>query len=383
MTDLKLGILLWTQAATWHEMSTRQAGRGAGLRPPLDVGPPATRSSVSRSSRCSRAGRSLAAWAMATEQVRLGLLVAPTRSATRGWWPRWRRRSTTSAAAARSSGIGGAWFELEHRAYGIDFGSGLRRAARLAGRGRRRRARPCSMAGRSPRSRAATTSSTELRQKPLPIQPHLPIMIGGCGEREDAPDGREVRRHVEQDGPAGQVRHKMEVLQRHCDDVGRDVSRDRVHARRASSRSATRERRGRPGLECEHGAQPDAHGRRRGRRHVLDRDARADRRAALGLHRARVRHRDLRACRRRTTTRRSSADRRGQAARRSGLAIDQGTALHGGRGFAPPRSPVTGRSTTGAASPACWSCSSSSAVAYMSMRRPGTRRPRTGFPVCA
>ena len=39
-------------------------------------------------------------------------------------WPRWRRRSTTSAAGGPMLGIGAAWFETEHRAFGLPFGSG-------------------------------------------------------------------------------------------------------------------------------------------------------------------------------------------------------------------------------------------------------------------
>ena len=45
-------------------------------------------------------------------------------------------------------GIGGAWFEYEHTAHGIDFGSQLRPAADLARRVRRARCGRCSTAER-------------------------------------------------------------------------------------------------------------------------------------------------------------------------------------------------------------------------------------------
>ena len=74
--------------------------------------------------------------------------------------------------------------ELEHAAHGIDFGSGF--GQRLdwldesvggdAGAARRR--------GGDLGSRAATTRSTTCATSPLPVQAHLPIMIGGSGEKK-------------------------------------------------------------------------------------------------------------------------------------------------------------------------------------------------------
>ena len=61
-----------------------------------------------------------------------------------------------------------------------------------------------------------------LRIRPLPVRPHLPIMIGGGGEKK-------TLRIVAQPAPLGNVfgaaeivAHKNEVLRAHCRDVGRD-----------------------------------------------------------------------------------------------------------------------------------------------------------------
>jgi alkanesulfonate monooxygenase SsuD/methylene tetrahydromethanopterin reductase-like flavin-dependent oxidoreductase (luciferase family) len=61
-------------------------------------------------------------------------------------------------------------------------------------------------------------------QNPKPVQrPHPPIWIGGSGEQRTL---RIVAEHADvwnySDGPVDEARHKVEVLERHCADVGRD-----------------------------------------------------------------------------------------------------------------------------------------------------------------
>ena len=76
-------------------------------------------------------------------------------------------------------GLGSAWFELEHRAFGLDFGSGFReRGAWLAEaleiiapllRGER-------VTHAGPRYRTEA-----LRLNPPPVSDHIPIVVGGHG----------------------------------------------------------------------------------------------------------------------------------------------------------------------------------------------------------
>ncbi len=61
-----------------------------------------------------------------------------------------------------------------------------------------------------------------LRHQPLPIQPRLPIMIGGSGEKKTL---RTIARYADMWNAMGTVEemtHKVEVLGGHCDAVGRD-----------------------------------------------------------------------------------------------------------------------------------------------------------------
>ena len=57
---------------------------------------------------------------------------------------------------------------------------------------------------------------------PRPLQEHLPILIGGSGEKKTL---RTVARYADQWNAMGSVeklRHKVEVLRGHCEAVGRD-----------------------------------------------------------------------------------------------------------------------------------------------------------------
>ncbi len=70
---------------------------------------------------------------------------------------------------------------------------------------------------RGPRYHAAS-----VRNDPPPIQPRLPILIGGDGEKKTLAT---VARYADTWNTGGDiefVRHKDEVLRRWCEDVGRD-----------------------------------------------------------------------------------------------------------------------------------------------------------------
>jgi alkanesulfonate monooxygenase SsuD/methylene tetrahydromethanopterin reductase-like flavin-dependent oxidoreductase (luciferase family) len=113
--------------------------------------------------------------------------------------------------------------EPEHREHGIDFGAspGQRldwleesvAAARVLLDG-----------GTVTSPPGARYQFEDLRHQPLPIQPHLPIMIGGSGEKKTL---RTVARHADMWNGMGTLetmRHKTEVLLRHCEAEGRDPS---------------------------------------------------------------------------------------------------------------------------------------------------------------
>ncbi|MEA3077992.1 MAG: hypothetical protein QOF60_2900 [Actinomycetota bacterium] len=119
-------------------------------------------------------------------------------------------------------GIGAAWFEAEHNSLGFEFPPVKERMDRLEEalhitRGMFRGERP-TFAGRYYQVQDAINS-------PAPITPGgPPILIGGGGERRTL---RLTAEHAEMwnfNGALADVPGKLSVLERHCADVGRDVS---------------------------------------------------------------------------------------------------------------------------------------------------------------
>jgi F420-dependent oxidoreductase-like protein len=116
-------------------------------------------------------------------------------------------------------GIGGAWFEEEHRAYGFEFPPVGRRLDRLEEAVQICRSmfdqQTTEFQGRYYRVDGAINV-------PRPLQQHVPILIGGGGERRTL---RMVARHADLSNVIGDletVRHKLDVLRQHCETEGRD-----------------------------------------------------------------------------------------------------------------------------------------------------------------
>jgi alkanesulfonate monooxygenase SsuD/methylene tetrahydromethanopterin reductase-like flavin-dependent oxidoreductase (luciferase family) len=163
----------------------------------------------------------MAAWAEATERATIGLMVGanPFRN------PALVAKMITTLDHISNGravlGIGAAWFETEHEGLGIEFGGSpgerlrwLDEAAPIL-RGMLDGTRPSSD-GRYPVKDALNL--------PAPVQQHLPILIGGGGERKTL---RIVARFADACNIGGgieTVKRKDEILRRHCEEVGRDES---------------------------------------------------------------------------------------------------------------------------------------------------------------
>jgi alkanesulfonate monooxygenase SsuD/methylene tetrahydromethanopterin reductase-like flavin-dependent oxidoreductase (luciferase family) len=163
----------------------------------------------------------LAAWAMITRRVRLGLMVGANTFRNPGLVAKMATNLDRMSNGRAILGLGGAWFELEHESYGIDFGASV--GQRLDWMDE------ATEALRQLRGGAEFSSTGEgryrfdhLRINPPAVQERLPIMIGGGGERKTL---RTVAKYADMWNESGSVellRHKDEVLRTHCDAVGRD-----------------------------------------------------------------------------------------------------------------------------------------------------------------
>jgi alkanesulfonate monooxygenase SsuD/methylene tetrahydromethanopterin reductase-like flavin-dependent oxidoreductase (luciferase family) len=163
----------------------------------------------------------LAAWAEATERATIGLMVGANTFRNPALVAKMATTLDHISAGRAVLGIGGAWFETEHRAFGIEFGSSpgerlrwLEEAVRIM-RGMLHGERPSG-------DRYYKADAT--RNDPMPLQAHLPILIGGGGEKKTL---RIVARYADACNLGGgfeNVKRKDEILRRHCDEVGRDES---------------------------------------------------------------------------------------------------------------------------------------------------------------
>jgi alkanesulfonate monooxygenase SsuD/methylene tetrahydromethanopterin reductase-like flavin-dependent oxidoreductase (luciferase family) len=223
MTDLKLGILLWSQAASWQEMldAAKRVDRlGYDHLWTWDhlyaiFGDPYQS--------IFEGWTTLAGWAGATEQTRLGLLVGANTFRNPGVVAKMAATLDHISGGRAILGIGGAWFELEHQAHGIEFGASP--GQRLTWLDEAVGAMRAVLDGGSATSEpGGHYAFDDLRHLPRPVQPHLPIMIGGSGEKKTL---RTVARYADLwngMGPLDVMAHKVEVLRQHCADVGRDPS---------------------------------------------------------------------------------------------------------------------------------------------------------------
>lgn len=119
-------------------------------------------------------------------------------------------------------GIGAAWYEREHAAYGVPFPPLAERFERLAETLRIVRQMWGSDDGPFV-GRHHRLAETVCAPQPLH---DIPVMVGGNGERKTlrlvATYGDACNLVVGGDMGPDQIRHKLDVLRRHCDEAGRD-----------------------------------------------------------------------------------------------------------------------------------------------------------------
>jgi F420-dependent oxidoreductase-like protein len=162
----------------------------------------------------------LAAMAERTERVRCGMLVLGVTYRHPAVLANMAATIDHISGGRLELGMGAAWFELEHQQYGIPFPRIGERMDMLD--------EACHIL-RSMWTQEKTTFEGRHWQledaylEPKPVQERLPLVIGGSGERRTL---RIVAEHADiwhtGFGDADGYRHKLDVLARHCADVGRD-----------------------------------------------------------------------------------------------------------------------------------------------------------------
>ncbi len=162
----------------------------------------------------------LGALAARTQRVQLGTLVTGVTYRNAGILA---KIVTTLDVVSRGRailGIGGAWYDVEHKALGVDYPTDRVRLDMLVEAVQVCRAM---FTGDDVNFTGKHFRLDHARNLPRPVQAGGPkIMIGGGGEKRTL---RLVARYADKcnvTGDASTLAHKVEVLHRHCADVGRD-----------------------------------------------------------------------------------------------------------------------------------------------------------------
>jgi alkanesulfonate monooxygenase SsuD/methylene tetrahydromethanopterin reductase-like flavin-dependent oxidoreductase (luciferase family) len=222
MQDLRFGIQLWPQQTTWPEIrDSALAAEAAGWDSIwtwdhlLAIQGPWEQPIYE--------GWSLLnAIAAITSRVRVGLMVGANTFRNPGLTTKLATTLDHVSDGRAVLGIGGAWFDREHEAFGFDFGATtgerldwLDESVMLM----RRLLDGDRVTHDGPRYHLVDALC-----EPRPIQAHLPILIGGSGPRKTL---RTVARYGDgwnTSGEPAEVKASLDILAGHCADVGRDLS---------------------------------------------------------------------------------------------------------------------------------------------------------------
>src|SRR5918992_744777 len=161
----------------------------------------------------------LAALAPQTSRVSLGLLVGGVTYRNPALLAKITTTLDVVSGGRAVHGLGAAWFEEEHQAYGVEFPPLRERFERLEEALQIARAmftdEQPSFEGRHYRIR-------NVLNNPRPLRGDIPIMVGGSGERKTL---RLVAKYADACNLFGDVermRHLLGVLEGHCEAEGRD-----------------------------------------------------------------------------------------------------------------------------------------------------------------
>jgi len=164
----------------------------------------------------------MAGLAPITTRVRLGLMVGANTFRNPGHTAKIAVTLDHLSGGRAVLGIGGAWFEREHEAYGIGFGRSpgerldwLDESVSLMRR---------LLDGERFSHEGDTYMFHDALAAPRPVQDHLPILIGGSGKRKTLRTVAERADGWNVSGTLEEVQDAMTTLEGHAADVGRDLA---------------------------------------------------------------------------------------------------------------------------------------------------------------
>jgi F420-dependent oxidoreductase-like protein len=157
-----------------------------------------------------------------TARVRLGLMVGANTFRNPGLTAKLATTLDHVSDGRAVLGIGGAWFDREHEAYGIDFGSSVgERLDRLDESVMLMRRL---LDGERFSHEGRFYTMRDAMCEPRPVQAHLPILVGGSGPKKTLRTVAERADAWNTSGTVEEVRARLNILDEHCAAVGRERS---------------------------------------------------------------------------------------------------------------------------------------------------------------
>jgi alkanesulfonate monooxygenase SsuD/methylene tetrahydromethanopterin reductase-like flavin-dependent oxidoreductase (luciferase family) len=157
-----------------------------------------------------------------TTRIRLGLMVGANTFRNPGITAKLATTLDHLSGGRAVLGIGGAWFDREHEAFGIDFGNSpgerlgwLDESVMLLRR---------LLDGERFDHHGPRYTFRDAICEPRPIQARLPILIGGSGRRKTLRTVAERADAWNTSGTVDEVRDALDALSGHAADVGRDLA---------------------------------------------------------------------------------------------------------------------------------------------------------------
>ena len=220
MPDVRLGALCWNQYTDWPSLlaaGVRAETLGYDSLWTWDHLYPIVGSSDGP---IHEGWLTLAAWAQATQRIRIGLMVGANTFRQPALTAKMATTLDHISGGRATLGVGAAWFEAEHVAYGMEFGDGFPERLRWLAE-----ALPIMrgmLRGDRPTAKGPHYRTQAVRNDPPPLQTRLPLLLGGGGEQVTL---KLVARYADANNVGGgidNVRRKEAILRQHCETVGRD-----------------------------------------------------------------------------------------------------------------------------------------------------------------
>jgi len=222
MTDVRFGLQLWPQRTTWPEVRDSALAAEAAGWDSIWIWDHLLAIQGPWQQPIFEGWTLLAGLASITERVRLGLMVGANTFRNPGLTTKLATTLDHISNGRAVLGIGGAWFEREHEAFGIDFGKSvgerldwLDEAVSLMRR---------LLDGETVTHVGPHYQMVDALCEPRPMQPRLPILVGGSGPKKTLRTAARYADGWNTSGPVEEVKASLDVLTAHCVEMGRDLS---------------------------------------------------------------------------------------------------------------------------------------------------------------